>query len=352
MVAALQKTHICMRNDGRERRSRLRRRPSSAKLERRAGPNMVSCFVNYKNFHFLRKILIVMAIAFAWETPAFTFRLPSLLVWGFSPCCQRKSYGFSFNFDDSRNSPTGRALSVSTSDAAVRKPFHQYTVKELRDLVRDAASSANFTDERPIVWSQFKRKQDYIDYLESQHQTEEILTELPVRIAPSSAPLPKMPPASSSYTSPKDVVFELVYQRYPPIRPSSLDAGGASVPPPQLDVRQEYHPVMRHLARIHGSAPFLEEKGGEASSVAPVQADMDIVCVGTASCTPGTTRGVSCTAVRMNWNRRSATAEADGSSSSTFQSGTWLFDVGECTQVRWPSQCSMRLEENPRKGRD
>ena len=85
---------------------------------------------------------------------------------------------------------------------------------------------------------------------------------------------------------------------------------------------------------------------------------MDIVFVGTASCTPGVSRGVSCTALRLNWKRRSFHVPELSSSSSTtatstvqkngqqqnqqehmvdmassFSGGTWLFDCAECTQV-------------------
>ncbi|KAL7580217.1 hypothetical protein ACA910_012962 [Epithemia clementina (nom. ined.)] len=50
---------------------------------------------------------------------------------------------------------------------------------------------------------------------------------------------------------------------------------------------------------------------------------MELIFVGTASCTPGATRGVSCTALR-------------------FQGGTWIFDVGECTQLQIQQTTSIR----------
>ncbi len=88
------------------------------------------------------------------------------------------------------------------------------------------------------------------------------------------------------------------------------------------DIRQRFHPILRKAAPT----------------------DMDIVFIGTASCTPGVTRGVSCTAVRLNWRSsrpylgdgqdKKKTAKENGFVEERGPTGgTWLFDCGEATQV-------------------
>jgi len=82
------------------------------------------------------------------------------------------------------------------------------------------------------------------------------------------------------------------------------------------DMRQTYHPMLRNTT----------------------QSDLDIVFIGTASCTPGITRGVSCTAVRLNWRSSRVYNTVNGDVRSEREEekgsmGTWLFDCGEATQL-------------------
>eukprot|EP00804_Cyclotella_cryptica_P023152 CCRYP_000364-RA/>CCRYP_000364-RA protein AED:0.23 eAED:0.23 QI:178/1/1/1/1/1/3/52/755 len=153
--------------------------------------------------------------------------------------------------------------------------------------------------------------------------------------------------------TPKDRIVLDVLERYPPLHDAIIAACAASTdnevtggftnsnrgiesittsnidqcslstllyhPPSGLaenDMRQTYHPMLRNTT----------------------QSDLDIVFVGTASCTPGITRGVSCTAVRLNWRSSRVYNTANGDVRSEREEdkgsmGTWLFDCGEATQL-------------------
>ena len=228
------------------------------------------------------------------------------------------------------------------------------TVKELRDRIKALA-----TTERGTL-SRLKRKQDLIEYLQQQQQapkqndTPEQVHESRTSSAAEAAPrqrtqrapplqmptLDKEPspqakesPTTTSTTTThtltlKEAAFERVYQRFPVLRNTAVggnrnqeneDDDGTTDNDNDTttqDIRQWQHPIFRHNN---------------------VTTDMDVVFVGTASCTPGVTRGVSCTALRLNWRRQTAQWNAAKGrmeqQADPFQGGTWLFDVGECTQV-------------------
>lgn len=79
----------------------------------------------------------------------------------------------------------------------------------------------------------------------------------------------------------------------------------------EADMRQIYHPMLKNAT----------------------QSDLDIIFVGTASCTPGMTRGVSCTALRLNWRSKKVYTEGNDIRDNRGAMGTWLFDCGEATQL-------------------
>jgi hypothetical protein len=91
----------------------------------------------------------------------------------------------------------------------------------------------------------------------------------------------------------KDALLKKVREMYPDAVTEKMSDDN-----PVVDIRQTHHPIM-------AGRPLT---------------DLDVVFLGTASCMPGITRGVSCTAIKLNWRRSAAS--------------TWLFDVGECTQVK------------------
>jgi hypothetical protein len=143
--------------------------------------------------------------------------------------------------------------------------------------------------------------------------------------------------AKKSTSSPKDAIFEQVFKRYPPLRElhsliqqqqqqqstwtqteSSSNLLSSFIHPAaskslsglgDFDIRQTYHPILNNLT----------------------SSDMDVVMVGTASCVPGVSRGVSCTALRLQWRRPENLNNKDNHNMNT--PGTWIFDCGESTQV-------------------
>ena len=138
-------------------------------------------------------------------------------------------------------------------------------------------------------------------------------------------------PPLSEYVDPN------TFEYYDPLANSKPEGMGDE------DIRHEHHPML---------------KGMRTS-------DLDVVFVGTASCTPGITRGVSCTALRLQWRRKKGQIEGNKKNDKKGQKGgkgknvrdmlspdgrydesgngdfngsdaagrTWLFDCGESTQV-------------------
>lgn len=218
------------------------------------------------------------------------------------------------------------------------------TVKELKEKIKQLNV--------PVKLSKLKLKSDCIDFLTQYYQTKslendeiaiekEAETKIPAARRNRIRTMPRLdsslgvePNDDQGVSSPKDIIFEKVLKRYPPLRllHESLedenrvnDALSAHMHPSsyrsftglgEMDVRQKYHPM---LASVTSS-------------------DLDLVTVGTASCVPGITRGVSCTALRLQWRRNNVNKmDAKGISTSNntpSTGGIWIFDCGESTQVR------------------
>lgn len=225
-----------------------------------------------------------------------------------------------------------------------RTQLEKFTIKELKTKIKELDTDVKI--------SQLKRKSDMIDFLIQQYNDTDqnpeqrslgnIQESDTAHLKPKKKSIRSMPPLdpspeivndnelktpSSSPLSPKDMIFQKVYNRYPPLKDLQLaidghddvdeDALSIHMHPNfyksftglgDNDIRQKYHPIMQELT----------------------SSDLDIVTVGTASCVPGVTRGVSCTALRLQWRRRGEDVQ---SNKESVTGGIWIFDCGESTQV-------------------
>ena len=282
--------------------------------------------------------------------------------------------------------PTGRGglhLSSPTANVADASELESLTVKELRELIKETGLETKGLSG--------KRKAELISYVVesangdtgiSSSQDAPSSGELdaePAVVSPRIDEVPEVPrkrkgtrmpamplpdvngapqkqlgeKAEHKKASAKHKIYREVMDTYPPLSeyvdPNTFEYYDplANSKPEGLgdeDIRHKHHPMLY----------------GQRTS------DLDVVFVGTASCTPGITRGVSCTALRLQWRRKkgqiegnkkndkkgqkggmgknvkdmlSADGRYDESGNGDFNGGsdaagrTWLFDCGESTQV-------------------
>jgi hypothetical protein len=241
---------------------------------------------------------------------------------------------------------------LNSNEEISKKSLQRLTVKQLKEQIKELGV--------PVKMSQLKLKADCVNFLLEQKSNESPSSPLDiseqVEAVPATATKRRnprsMPPLQSSETdpsptdtapdnatanqapaSPKDLIFEYVMRRYPPLqklqqsielqaeRNDVDDDLSAHMQPNfyrtftglgEMDVRQKYHPMLKNMT----------------------SSDLDIITVGTASCVPGTTRGVSCTALRLQWRRNGGKKEGDAlKQNMPTTGGIWIFDCGESTQV-------------------
>jgi hypothetical protein len=124
----------------------------------------------------------------------------------------------------------------------------------------------------------------------------------------------------------------------------------------EQDFRQHYHPMLQQQQQQQQQQQSKRRPIQENNQIMQINnnnsnnnnnqnflsGDMDLIFVGTASCTPSITRGVSCTALRLHMappsnsgaNHKSPQQQQQQQQQPRRLPGTWLFDCGESTQVR------------------
>ena len=294
------------------------------------------------------------------------------------------------------STPPSSTTSSSQQQAIPSKSeLESMKVVELKELIKESG-----LNERGLL-SKLKKKQDLVDFL-----TEQGTTQLPVEgvrppniviqqsaIDPSTSKSTEEKQQQQQPTKPKKVRMTMV-KKSPSIEipPATLDTDGEESLAPKKqhpmqdlleqtelqypalkyltegnatkladhDIRQRYHPM---LQGIKNRVPVeqkddecaIDENDNEECEPTPaLSGDMDLVFVGTASCTPSMTRGVSCTALCLHSLPSSTSTKNkqqkqqpsfkkgkngerkkfDVAERSQTNLGTWLFDCGEGTQVR------------------
>ncbi len=268
---------------------------------------------------------------------------------------------------------TNNQSSLPPSSSIVTKEMLQkYTIKQLRDKIRDL--------NLPIKISHLKIKKDFVDFLYHQYSSDTNNSNMNMNNRNKSESDISQPIAATSTTnnndnkfSPRDIIFEHVYNRYPPLRDlnsfvqtqntneqntftsSSTSSSSNTNSNNQFQSIISYNPnLLKNLSGL-GDIDIRQQHHPMIKSL--TSSDLDIVTVGTASCIPGVTRGVSCTALRLQWRRNIIVKKDDNKGNGSRQNdsgkkgsggkggggggggsipttgGIWIFDCGESTQV-------------------
>ncbi len=260
-----------------------------------------------------------------------------------------------------------RFMSLATPPSSIpsRSDLESMKVVDLKQLIKDFGFN-----ERGLL-SKLKKKQDLVEFLveKAAPSTSNVETEQPpppqqrqprkVPMAmPKKAPPATATPAAASSSddnnipstqnqkqSPMLELFGRVNKQYPTLQ--YLRDGNRTLYG-ELDIRQRYHPMLQ-AGNLQAIPDSESNPDGEAYKPA-LSGDLDLIFVGTASCTPSITRGVSCTALRLHSLASSSATSTKSAkiskgkkgqpqrfeveSNQSKNLGTWLFDCGESTQVK------------------